>query len=56
MSYTRFKSETEEAFVLASLNAMGVFENCPDDRLSEEYFVSLRKFILSEKHLEDNIF
>jgi hypothetical protein len=38
-----------------NVNAMGVFENCPDDRLSEEYFVSLRKFILSEKHLEDNI-
>ena len=32
-----------------------MFENCPDDDLSEEYFVSLQKFILSEKHLEENI-
>ena len=51
--------EVRDEFVLepseTNVNAMGVFENCPDDRLSEEYFVSLCKFILSEKHLEDNI-
>ena len=34
---------------------VGVFENCPDENLSEEYFGSLKKFILSESHLQENI-
>ena len=46
-----FVPELKEAIIFAT----GVFENCPDDDLSEEYFVSLQKFILSEKHLEENI-
>ena len=32
-----------------------VFENCPDGILSDEYFVSLQKFIFSETHLQSNI-
>ena len=35
--------------------ATGIFENCPDPTLSEDYYVSLQKFILSEKHLQSNI-
>ena len=35
--------------------ATAKFENCPDEQLSEDYFISLRKFILSENHLERNI-
>jgi hypothetical protein len=35
--------------------ATGVLENCPDEELSEDYFVSLRKFICSEPHLENNV-
>lgn len=35
--------------------ATGVFENCPDENLSEDYFVSLQKFLLSENHLKNNI-
>ena len=35
--------------------ATGVFENCPDKTLSDDYYVSLRKFVTSETHLEDNI-
>ena len=35
--------------------ATGVFENCPDESLTEDYYVSLRKFVTSETHLEDNI-
>ena len=44
-------SEETEVKVLAT----GIFENCPDNNLSEDYYESLRKFILSEKHLEENI-
>ena len=44
-------SEDSEVKVYAT----GVFENCPDAELSECYFESLKKFILSEKHLEENI-
>ena len=32
-----------------------VFENCPESKISDEYFFSLRKFICSEEHLEINI-
>ena len=32
-----------------------VYENCPDQKLTDEYICSLRKFICSEKHLERNI-
>ena len=35
--------------------ATGVFENCPDETLTEDYYVSLRKFVTSETHLQDNI-
>lgn len=35
--------------------ATGVFENCPDNTLTEDYYVSLRKFVMSEPHLQDNI-
>ena len=35
--------------------ATGVFENCPDRTLTEDYYESLRKFATSETHLEDNI-
>ena len=35
--------------------AEGVFENCPDANILDEYYSSLRKFIFSEKHLENNI-
>ena len=41
--------ETQEVFATAE------FENCPDEILSEDYFESLRKFILSEQHLQNNI-
>ena len=37
------------------LFATGVFENCPDETLSDDYFESRKKFIFSEKHLEENI-
>ena len=32
-----------------------MFENCPDSQLTGDYYESLRKFILSERHLEENI-
>ena len=35
--------------------ATGVYEDCPDEHLSEEYYESLRKFVLSENHLQCNI-
>ena len=35
--------------------ATGVFENCPDKTLTDDSYVSLRKFVMSETHLEDNI-
>ena len=35
--------------------ATGIFENCPDEVLSEDYFASLQKFIFSENHLQSNI-
>ena len=35
--------------------ATGVFENCPDETLSEDYYFSLRKFVCSETHLQSNI-
>ena len=35
--------------------ATGVFENCPDETLSEDYYLSLRKFVCSETHLQSNI-
>ena len=35
--------------------ATGIFENCPDPTLEEDYFVSMKKFILSETHLQSNI-
>ena len=35
--------------------ATAIFENCPDDILSEEYILSLQKFIFSESHLQSNI-
>ena len=37
------------------VTGIGVFENCPDANLSKEYFESLKKFVLSESHLQDNI-
>ena len=37
------------------VSATGLFENCPDSELSDDYFVSLRKFIFSEPHLQSNI-
>ena len=43
--------EDTEVKVLAT----GVFENCPDSKLSDEYHESLRKFILSERHLQESI-
>ena len=46
-----FHKEDSEVKVFTT----GVFENCPDEKLSEDYFVSLRKFICSENHLENNI-
>ena len=44
-------SERKEVKVYAT----GTFENCPDCELSEDYFASLKKFILSENHLQNNI-
>ena len=41
--------ETQEVFATAE------FENCPDEILSEDYFESLRKFMLSEQHLQNNM-
>ena len=35
--------------------ATGVFENCPDETLSEDYYLSFRKFVCSETHLQSNI-
>ena len=35
--------------------AIGLFESCPDFELSDDYFASLRKFVLSEAHLQKNI-
>ena len=46
-----FVSEQSEEKVYG----MGIFENCPDANLSEDYLVSLRKFVCSESHLEENI-
>ena len=43
--------ENKEVKVLAIAN----FENCPDPSLSEDYFISLQKFISSENHLARNI-
>ena len=33
----------------------GLFENCPDSNLTDDYYGSLKKFILSEEHLKTNI-
>ena len=41
----------EEKIVLAT----AVFENCPDENLSQDYSESLRRFILSEDHLQKNL-
>jgi hypothetical protein len=43
--------EESEVKVLAT----GVFENCPDETLSEDYYLSFRKFVCSETHLQSNI-
>ena len=43
--------ERSEVNVFATV----IFENCPDEMLSEDYLVSLKKFILSENHLQKNI-
>ena len=52
-------SEVRDEFLIedseVKIFATGVFENCPEEKLSEDYFVSLRKFICSETHLENNI-
>ena len=37
------------------VTAIGVFESCPDEKLSQDYYESLNKFILSEAHLQENI-
>ena len=44
-------SEQDEVKVFAT----GIFENCPDYELHEDYLLSMRKFILSENHLQSNI-
>ena len=49
------RDEFVEEDIEVKVFATGVFENCPDGNLSEDYFVSLRKFILSENHLQQNI-
>ena len=52
-------NEVRDEFVLEDTEekvyATGVFENCPDANLSEDYFESLKRFVLSESHLQDNI-
>ena len=52
-------SEVRDEFLIeeseVKIYAIGVFENCPDEKLSKDYFLSLRKFICSETHLGNNI-
>ena len=44
-------AENSEVRVYATAN----FKKCPDQNLTEYYFESLRKFILRENHLQNNI-
>ena len=38
-----------------TVRATAVFENCPDENLTEDYFGSLQQFVGSEDHLKRNI-
>ena len=54
-TFNEVKDEIHEESSEVKVFATGLFENCPDQYLTEDYFVSLRKFILSENHLQNNI-
>ena len=32
-----------------------IIENCPDPELDEDYYQSIRRFLVSEQHLEQNV-
>jgi hypothetical protein len=44
-----------EAETEVKLFTTGVYEDWPDEHLPDEYYESLRKFVLSENHLQCNI-
>ena len=44
-----------EQIDVVTVRATAVFENCPDENLTEDYFGSLQKFLASEDHLKRNI-
>ena len=54
-TFSEVRDEIVEEEQEVRVSATGVFENCPDEKLSDDYYESLRKFVLSEKHLEENI-
>ena len=55
VSFEEVKDEVHHEQSEVIVYATGIFENCPDQRLFDEYFESLQKFILSENHLQSNI-
>ena len=55
VSFTEVIDEVCQEQKEVKVHATGLFENCPDPCLSDEYFLSLQKFILSESHLQNNI-
>ena len=55
VSFEEVKDEVHQEQSEVKVYATGIFENCPDQRLFDEYFESLQKFILSENHLQSNI-
>ena len=55
VSFKEVIDEVHQEHREVKVYATGIFENCPDQRLFDEYFESLQKFILSENHLQSNI-
>ena len=41
--------------MIVPVYCLAVFENCPDEVLSQEYGTSLEKYLASEQHLCQNI-
>jgi hypothetical protein len=55
VSFEEVKDEVHQEQSEVKVYATGIFENCPDQSLYDDYFESLQKFILSENHLQSNI-
>ena len=55
VSFTEVNDEVCQEQSEVKVLATGLFKICPDPSLSDEYFLSLKKFILSESNLQDKI-